>query len=270
MSPSPWLHETTAFHPFAALMAIFGGTNVVRLYEIHTTQFYAGMPKVDGIQYTNAKVVLLGDSGVGKSGLGLVLSRQSFEPTESTHGCLVWTFSRQESELPDGRREIRETLLWDLAGQPGYRLTHQLHLSEVTVALVVFDAHSETNPLAGISHWVRALRTAQRVRGNMAGLKMLLVLARIDRGGKRISRGRIDEIVQGAGFDAYFETSAKEGTNIAELCSAIEKAIDWEQLPKVTSTELFQRIRTFLIAEKQAERLLTTVDDLYRTFLRTS
>ncbi len=258
-----------AFHPVAALTAIFGNTGVIRLYEIDTSQLYADSSKVDGIQYTNAKVVLLGDSGVGKSGLGLVLSRQRFVPTESTHGRLVWTFSKQESRLPDGRREIQETLLWDLAGQPGYRLTHQLHLSEITVALVVFDAHSETDPLAGISHWVRALRTAQRARRNMAGLKMLLVLARIDRGGKRVSRSRIDQIVQGAGFDAYFETSAKEGTNIAELCDAIENAIDWEQLPKATSTELFQRIRTFLIAEKQAERLLTTVDDLYRTFLRT-
>jgi serine/threonine protein kinase/GTPase SAR1 family protein len=258
-----------AFHPTTSLMVTFGGTVVVRLYKIDTTQLYAGASREDGVQYTNAKVVLLGDSGVGKSGLGLVLSRHRFEPTESTHGRLVWTFSRDESRLPDGRREIRETLLWDLAGQPGYRLTHQLHLSEVTVALVVFDAHSETDPLAGISHWVRALRTAQRVRGNMAGLKMLLVLARIDRGGKRVSRGRIDDIVQKAGFDAYFETSAKEGTNVAELCNAIDDAIDWEQLPKVTSTELFQRIRTFLIAEKQTEQLLTTVEDLYRTFLRT-
>lgn len=260
---------SAVFHPTTAFIAMYGTDNSVRLYEIDTTEFSTGSAKACGIQYTNAKVVLLGDSGVGKSGLGLVLSHQNFIPTASTHGRLVWVFSKQEGKLADGRREIQEMLLWDLAGQPGYRLIHQLHLSEVTVALVIFDAHSETDPLAGIAHWVRAVRTAQRVRGQTGIVKMLLVLARSDRGGKRIGRSRIDEIVQTFGFDGYFETSAKEGTNIAELSRAIENAVDWGQLPKVSSTALFQRIRTFLIAEKQVGRLLTTHDDLYRTFLRT-
>ncbi len=35
--------------------------------------------------YTNAKILLLGDSGVGKSGLALVLAGEKFRPTESTH-----------------------------------------------------------------------------------------------------------------------------------------------------------------------------------------
>src|SRR5207248_3176475 len=152
-------------------------------------------------------------SGVGKSGLGLVLSRQQFVPTESTHGRIVWTFAKRELHLGDGRKETRETLLWDLAGQPGYRLIHQLHLSEVAVALVVFDAHSESDPFAGISHWVRALNTAQRVKGDVGIMKKLLVLARADRGGKRVSKARIDELVQSQGFDGYFETSAKEKMN---------------------------------------------------------
>ena len=40
--------------------------------------------------YANAKIVLLGDSGVGKSGLALVLAGKQFEPTESTHARHVW------------------------------------------------------------------------------------------------------------------------------------------------------------------------------------
>ncbi len=62
--------------------------------------------------------------------------------------------------------EIREILLWDLAGQPGYRLIHQLHLDEVTLALIVMDALSETDPFAGVHHWDRALRAAQRSQRN--------------------------------------------------------------------------------------------------------
>lgn len=258
-----------AFHPSGACLAKPTSVGIVTMYEIDPEQVYNGPVKVSGIQYTNAKVVLLGDSGVGKTGLGLALSRQGFHPTESTHGRTVWTFALRESKLDDGRKEVRETLLWDLAGQPGYRLIHQLHLNEVALALVVFDAHSEMDPFAGIFHWVRALRTAQRVRGNMGAMKMLLVLARIDRGGRRVSQDRIDELIQKLGFDGYFETSAREGTNIATLVTAIKKTIDWEQLPKVTSTELFQHIKAFLVAEKQAGQLLSTEDNLYRGFLRT-
>ncbi len=57
------------------------------------------------VHYTNAKVVLVGDSGVGKTGLGLVLTGQPFVPTESSHARRVWMFNSQEVELDDGRRE---------------------------------------------------------------------------------------------------------------------------------------------------------------------
>lgn len=222
-------------------------------------------------RYRNAKVVLVGDSGVGKSGLGLVLSGQPFAPTVSTHGRLVWTFANTKAMLARGQLETRETLLWDLAGQAGYRLIHQLHLNEVTVALVIFDAHSETHPFAGVYYWNRALRLAQSVEGTAAlPLKKFLVAARIDRSGIRVSRTRLSELMNEQGFDDYFETSAIEGRGIPELQIAIQKAIDWESLPWVISTELFQRIKDFLVAEKEAGRLISTVDDLYRTFLRTA
>jgi len=74
--------------------------------------------------------------------------------------------------------------------------------------------------------------------------------------------------VKELGFDGYFETSAKEGWQISELAEAIRNAIDWKALPSVSSTKLFQQIKDFLIAEKEAGRLLSTVDDLYRAFLQ--
>ena len=221
------------------------------------------------VRYTNARVLLVGDSGVGKSGLGLVLTGQPFAPTESTHGRYVWTFESQEIELGGERKETRETLLWDLAGQPGYRLVHQLHLNEVTVALVIFDGHSETDPFAGVYHWDRALRLAQRVQGSAAlPMKKFLVAARVDRGGTGVSAERIRLVVQELGFDGFFATSAKEGRNIAALIQAIQGAIDWTQLPWVQSSELFQRIKTFLVEEKEAGRVLSTAADLYHAFLR--
>lgn len=92
---------------------------------------------------------------------------------------------------------MREVLLWDLAGQRDYRLIHQLHLHEATVALIVFDAARDTDPFAGILHWHRALRQAQQASGLASlPLTIFLVAARIDRGGGSVSRARMEKIYQ--------------------------------------------------------------------------
>ena len=212
----------------------------------------------------------MGNTGVGKSGLAHVLTGRPFEKTDSTHGRHVWVFDSHESQASDGHTELREVLLWDLAGQPSYRLIHQLHLNEVAVALVVFDAGSNIDPFAGVRYWNRALNEAQRLQGDSAlPLKKLLVVARIDRGGIDASTQRIDTVVQDLKFDYYFETSAREGWKIRELADAIRAAIDWNAGPSVSSTVLFQEIKDFLVNEKQAKRLLSSIEDIFRAFLQT-
>jgi class 3 adenylate cyclase len=54
------------------------------------------------------------------------------------------------------------------------------------------------------------------------------------------------------------------------LAEAIRGAIEWKAMPKVSSTQLFQRIKAFLVEEKESGRLLSTVDDLFRTFRKTN
>jgi GTPase SAR1 family protein len=260
-----------AFHPHERKLATLGEHDrTIHIWELDYAQLLGETASPDTCHYRNAKVVLVGDSGVGKTGLGLVLTGKPWEPTESTHGRHVWSFDSQEADLPYGRKEMREILLWDLAGQPGYRLIHQLHLNEVAVALVVLDARSETEPFSGVRHWNRALRQAQSLQTNTAvPLKKYLVAARADRGGIAVSRDRIEMTVRELGFDGFFETSAKEGWQIPELIKAIQEGITWDGLPTVSSNQLFQTIKEFLLAEKEAGRLLSTADDLYRSFCQT-
>ena len=257
-----------AFHPRSLRLATLGKFDrVVRIWQLRRAALLGAVTEAQ-YHYCNAKVVLVGDTGVGKSCLGLSLSGKPFTPMESTHSRHVWTLERQDVELTGDILETRETLLWDLAGQPGYRLIHQLHLDEVDVALVVFDSRSETEPFAGVYHWSRALRQAdQRREGSAAPITKFLVAARADRGGISVSRERIDSLLQDLGFAGYFETSAKEGWQVEDLARAIREAIDWEKRPRVSSTELFRKIRSFLLAEKEAGRVLSTTDDLYRSFV---
>jgi WD40 repeat protein len=222
--------------------------------------------------YANAKVVLVGDSGVGKTGLGLVLSGHEWKPTESSHKRHIWTLFREKARKIEGPKKEskveREALLWDLAGQPGYRIVHQLSLTDVSVALVVFDARSETDPFSGVAHWHVALDQARKA-GSAEGvtLKKLLVAARIDRGGVAASRDRIERVVEKYGFDGYFETSAKEGLGIGELSATIKQAINWESLPIQSSNELFQEIKSFLLQKKKENWVILSKDELYRLFV---
>jgi WD40 repeat protein len=212
--------------------------------------------------YANAKVLLLGDSGVGKSGLAMVLAGEDFRPTESTHGRRVWRLPATED--PDSSGDNRDVLLWDLAGQPGYRIVHQLHLEGAAVALILFDAKSETAPLAGVQHWARAVRHAHPAAAG--GLTTFLVAARADRGGINVSDERIQKLMADFALDGYFKTSAMEATNTDLLRSRLLAAIDWSRIPEVASTALFAAVKQFVVDQKSSDSLLTPVDELCRMF----
>ncbi|XVU21003.1 TIR domain-containing protein [Actinoplanes sp. CA-054009] len=231
----------------------------VELYEVD----YARLLRLDIVDerprtYANAKVVLLGDTGVGKSGLATVLAGEPYAPTDSTHARKVRTFDTCEVERPDGSVERREILLWDMAGQPAYRLVHQLHLAEVAAALIVFDSRSELDPFAGVHYWVRAMRLR-------ADVPLILVAARTDIGGRPVGRVRVDGVREGLGLAGYFETSARESKGIAELGQAVREAIDWSALPRSVSSDLFESIKAFVLREAASRQMATTAD-LFRAF----
>src|SRR5262249_17354346 len=124
--------------------------------------------------YVNAKVVLLGDSGVGKTGLALRLWHDRWEKTESSHGMEI---QRLKLPHPDGDGDVeREVWLWDLAGQPDYRLTHQLFMEQTSLALLVFDPQ-DVRVFDTVGYWQNALRKVARA-DKVAGI---LVAARCDR-----------------------------------------------------------------------------------------
>ena len=156
-----------------------------------------------GKKYTNAKVLLVGDSGVGKSGLASRLSENKFEPTLSSDGHWATQLKLPHSCTGDIEREI---YLWDFAGQADYRLIHQLFMDETALAVLVFNPQSE-NPVEGIGKWDRDLtRAAQRE------FAKLLVAGRCDRGGLMVSREAISEFAQRRGFVDYLETRPSSAT----------------------------------------------------------
>ena len=53
-----------------------------------------------------------------------VLSGAAYHETDSTEGRHVWPLQEATVALAPRRLERRELLLWDMAGQQGYRVVH--------------------------------------------------------------------------------------------------------------------------------------------------
>ena len=99
------------------------------------------LPSVpDQVQYTNAKVLLVGDSGAGKTGLSKVLAGEEWEPSDSTVGAWATQWKLPVSSDDGVEREI---WIWDFGGQADQRLIHQLYMDETALAVLVFDGQKE-------------------------------------------------------------------------------------------------------------------------------
>ena len=139
------------------------------------------------MQYTNAKVLLVGESGVGKTGLSNGLAHQKFEETVSTDGAWATHFQISDTARTDG--VDREIWLWDFAGQVDYRLVHQLFMDDTAAAVLVFNPQAE-NPFQGLGQWDHDLQKAAR-----KPFAKLLAAGRVDRGGLVVSAASVNKFM---------------------------------------------------------------------------
>jgi GTPase SAR1 family protein len=197
------------------------------------------------IQYTNAKVLLVGDSGVGKSGLSNYLAHdikvEEEKPLSSTDGAWATHWKLAHTAQKSGTE--REVWLWDFAGQVDYRLVHQLFMDDTAAAVLVFNPQNE-NPFEGLGRWDRDLQKATR-----RPFAKLLAAGRIDRGGLVVSASSIKKFMMERSFiQPLHLTSAKTGEGCKELRDAIVDSIDWKSIPETTSPALYHRMKQEIIA----------------------
>jgi small GTP-binding protein len=197
--------------------------------------------ETDTRRYSNAKVVLVGESMAGKTHLAHRLIEDKWVPGESTHGMRVWPLNI--ATVRDEGTE-REVWLWDLAGQPDYRLIHQIFLDETSLALVVFDPSSE-DAFQKIKHWEMALR--QAVGHDPA---KILVAPKDDVSSLTTTRDKVDQLMEERGYAAFVQTSAFTGRGRAELLSAISEAIPWDRTPSITTPRLFKVLKDGIVQIK--------------------
>ncbi len=242
-----------AITPDARRLASVGDYGDLHIWDIPES-ILAGAARVGKRGYQNAKVVLLGDSGVGKTGLALRLWHDRWQKTESSHGMEIQRLVLPEAPGPSHDQDeiVREVWLWDLAGQPDYRLTHQLFMEQTSLALFVFDPQSP-DLFDTIGYWQRALGKVA-AKGGVPGI---LVAARCDRPNLRLTMEEVREWAAARQLSGPILTAAKlkKHPGAAELRRCIAGLLqeEWGRLEFRSTMENFPALKDAVLAVRDGE-----------------
>ena len=208
-----------------------------------TKTLSTGSPSLEKtVHSTSAKIVLVGDSGVGKTGLGWRLAHREYREHDSTHGQQFWVLDQLSTTRSDGT--LCEAVLWDLAGQPDYRLIHALSIQDADLALILFDPTNSRDPLGSAEYWLRQLP---------AECPKILVAARVDRGHPVLTNEELAAFCKRQGIaGGWIATSAREDKGVDELISRMKQAIPWDDKPVITTDAVFKRIKDFVLTLKES------------------
>ncbi|KAJ1824930.1 GTP-binding protein of the rab/ypt [Coemansia sp. RSA 2671] len=167
------------------------------------------------------KVVLLGESAVGKSSIVTRFTRDEFNQyKESTIGAAFLT-----KEIAVDASNTVNLNIWDTAGQERYKSLAPMYYRNAEAAVVVYDI-TQAASFERAKSWIKELQ-------RQAEPNIIIALA----GNKTdLADRRTVSKEEGAAYAAtagllFFETSAQSGENVGELFVSLAKKIPWPAEP---------------------------------------
>jgi small GTP-binding protein len=161
-----------------------------------------------------ARIVLIGDTAVGKTSILNRVMEDRFNPFEQTTVGANW-----QLYVRDFNGDRVELQIWDTAGQERFRSLGPLYYRGASGAIVVYDVTSRSS-LESLAHWIEDFEAVAGNDGMMviAGNKCDLEDQR------QVSQKEALDWAKGKGYLAY-ETSAKSGQNVRQMIDALAEAV---------------------------------------------
>lgn len=169
------------------------------------------------------KIVIVGDSGVGKTNLLTMLTRNEFMKDSNT--TIGVEFSTKTFYL---KNEIIKAQIWDTAGQERYRAITSAYYRGTVGALIVYDITKRITLKNSINHWLKQLRDYSpddliiMLIGNKSDLEQREVLT--SQGEMKAKENNL----------LFLETSALTGHNVNKAFEKLIKIIYDQQRSKNT------------------------------------
>ena len=174
------------------------------------------------------KVLLLGDSSVGKTCFLLRYCDKSFQ---EAHLSTIGLDYRLKSMTLNNEKNIK-LQIWDTAGQDRFRALTKNYYKGANGIILIYDI-STTQTFENVKVWINQIKEEAN-----ANVIIYLVGNKIDL--SKDKRTVTEEEGQKLADEYKFlfkEASAKEGTNVNEIFQELVEKIDAEAKPEVPNTE---------------------------------
>jgi Ras-related protein Rab-8A len=157
------------------------------------------------------KLLLVGDSGVGKTCVLLRYTNDSFKPTFIT--TIATDFKIKNLSFNKKRLKVQ---IWDMAGQERFRTITTSYFRGADVFMLVYDV-TDRNSFYSIRNWIAQIK----MHADVNKMKILIIGNKCDRDDCRsISWEEGNALAKEYKMD-FFEVSAKTNYNITEAFSRI-------------------------------------------------
>jgi len=162
----------------------------------------------------DAKIVLLGDSGVGKTSIAVRYVQESF--SSKLPPTIGASFLTKRIAVDTFKIKLQ---LWDTAGQERFRSLAPMYYRGAVAAILVFDITNDAS-FGKVKDWVQELRTnvSEEIIMCIVGNKADLEQAR------KITSEQGAEYAASIG-GAYYETSAKTNQGVDSIFLEIGKKL---------------------------------------------
>jgi Rab family protein len=157
-------------------------------------------------EFNAIKLVLLGDSGVGKT--SIVSQYVSGNAPENVNPTIGAAFVTKEVSVEGQNLEL---LIWDTAGQEVYRGLAPMYYRSALIAIIVFDVSNQES-YNSVNYWIKELQT--NVEENIV---IIVCGNKIDLEEKRVVNFQAASAAAVEQGVLYAETSASSGTGIDRM-----------------------------------------------------